>query len=91
MVPGSPPHPTRWPKRRLRGSLGAFPSLLLFFFFSTFISSDLWLLQPYGVLPQAAVQAMWHFDVSKFHLHSVIRSQAGVDKDSVHLQGWLIS
>ena len=88
MVPGSPPHPTRWPKRRPRGSLGAFPSLLLFFFFSTFISSDSGLLQPYGVLPTAAVQAMWHFDVSNFIFTSIDKESGRSGEGQCSPAGW---
>lgn len=87
-MPGCPPHPTRWPKQRPRGSLGAFPSLLLFLFFSTFISSDSWLLQPYGVLPTAAVQAMWHFDVSNFIFTSIDKESGRSGEGQCSPAGW---
>lgn len=57
------------PEQGPRGSLGAHPSLLFFFFFLTSISSNSWLLQPYGGdLPTAAAPGMWHFDVSNLIL-----------------------
>ena len=81
----SPPHslaqaaPT-W----LSGSISQ-PS---FFFFSTFISSDSWLLQPYGVLPTAAVQAMWHFDVSNFIFTSIDKESGRNREGQCSPAGW---
>ena len=59
-----------------------------FFFFSTFISSDSWLLQPYGVLPTAAVQAMWHFDVSNFIFTSIDKESGRSGEGQCSPAGW---
>lgn len=64
-----------------------FPAFF-FFFFSTFISSDSWLLQPYGVLPTAAVQAMWHFDVSNFIFTSIDKESGRSGQGQCSPAGW---
>lgn len=64
-VPAFLPTPPTGPSRAHVALWEHFPAV---FFFLTFISSNSWLLQPYGVLPKAAAQGMWHFDVSNFIL-----------------------
>ena len=68
-----------------------FPAFFFFFFFLTFISSNSWLLQPYGVLPTAAAQGMWHFDVSNLILTRIDAGAGQEWKMSVcFLQGGLM-
>ena len=98
---GWPGRGGRWPSRclavlptPLAGPSGAHVALwehfpaFFFFFFSNFISSDSWLLQPYGVLPTAAVQAMWHFGVSNFIFTSIDKESGRSGEGQCSPAGW---